>query len=68
MTTKERIREIIFPELITGDDGYKIWWPTAETFRRGGFDAHTLRLMAEILDEENQEWDSEVNKYFASKL
>ena len=45
--------------MVTGDDGYKVWWPAG---LNGAFSAYHLRLMADILDEENQEWDLIVQK------
>ncbi len=63
MTTKERVLELMLPDILTGDDGYKIWWPTKVN---GAFSAHTLRLMADILDEKNLEWDKQIQEYFSN--
>lgn len=53
-TLKTRIRK----DFVTGDDGYKFYWPS----RAGGFESHTLRLIADLLDEDNKEWDEQLNK------
>lgn len=62
MTTKDRVVELMRPDIISCDDGYKVWWPV----NMGAFSAHTLRLMADILDEENKEWDKQLNEYFGN--
>lgn len=62
MTQWDRIKELMLPDLVTGDDGYKMWWVDG----KGGYTPHSLRLMADILDEENKEWDKQLNDYFAN--
>lgn len=55
------ISELIADEVITGDDGYKMYWPKPN---KGGFDALTLRGIADELDRLNAKWDADVNKFF----
>lgn len=48
-------------DIIVGDDGYYIFWPTSGA---GAFEAWNLRLVADILDELNKPWDNQINEYF----
>lgn len=48
-------------EIVTGDDGYKIYWPRPNG---GGFDSKTLREIADELDRLNAAWDADVQNFF----
>lgn len=48
-------------EIVTLENGYKYWWPTG--FTGGCFGSHTLRKLADALDELNRGWDNEVQSY-----
>ena len=56
---RQRVKNIILDESVRCDDGYLVWWPTQLS---GSFSADHLRLMADILDEENKEWDEQVKR------
>jgi len=45
-------------DLVMGDDGYYVYWPKGYT--GGHLDSCALRLLADILDEKNQDWDTQV--------
>lgn len=47
-------------EVITLEDGYKYYWPKG--FTGGAFSAHTLREIADMLDNDNKAWDNQVVK------
>jgi len=49
-------------DFITLEDGYVYFWVGGE--HRGALAAVKLRLIAQILDEKNAEWDAEVRRYF----
>jgi hypothetical protein len=51
---KQRIKDSLDSEIVTTEDGYKVWWPSKV---HGYFNASTLRYMADLLDEYNKEWD-----------
>lgn len=55
------IAELIKDEIVTGDDGYRIYWPQG---CNGGFSAHTLREIADVLDRLNADWDKDVQSFF----
>lgn len=59
-----RVREVVFPDIITGDDGYKVWWPTK---MNGSHTEVDLRIIADYLEELNKDWDDDVKAYFASQ-
>ena len=60
MLDKEYIHEQLIrrAELIRGDDGYYIFFPS---HLGGGFSAYHLRLIAEIMDELDAPWTEIVN-------
>lgn len=59
-----RVREVVTPDIIMGDDGYRVWWPT----KMNGYHTEAdLRIIADYLEELNKEWDDEVKAYFASQ-
>jgi hypothetical protein len=49
-----RIIEVSEPDLVTGDDGYVVFWPT---MNKGCYTAHDLRAIADELDRRNKDWD-----------
>lgn len=51
---------VISEELITLEDGYKYYWP--KDYPYGAFSAHSLREIADMLDNENRTWDEQVQK------
>lgn len=66
MKAKEKLKARILEftaerkEIMRADDGYYVWWPSREY---GGYhDAHSLRILAEILDEKNKDWDEHVRR------
>lgn len=46
-------------DIISGDDGYRIFWPDP---RRGFLDAFALRVIADELDRLNKDWDEQVKR------
>lgn len=60
---KERLLEKVYEhgDIVCGDDGYYIFWPTRN---HGALDAESLRIIADHLDEKNEEWDKAVYDYF----
>lgn len=46
-------------DIITGDDGYRVFWPD---HRRGFLDAFALRVIADELDRLNKDWDEQVKR------
>jgi hypothetical protein len=46
-------------DLITGDDGYLVFWPKES---RGAFNAFSLRVIADTLDRRNKVWDEQVRR------
>ena len=59
-----KIRNKCVNDIITNDDGYKIFFPTDTMGYLTSFD---LRIIADYIDELNKDWDTEVQSYF-SKL
>ena len=55
------ISTLIAYEIVTGEDGYKVYWPEGN---RGALDAKTLRAIADELDRLNAEWDADVQNFF----
>jgi hypothetical protein len=43
--------------LVTGDDGYVIFWPTSNI---GAYTSYDLREIAEEIDKRNKEWDDSI--------
>lgn len=58
----DNVRKKILNDFITGDDGYKIYWP--EGFQGGGFSSWLLRLIADELDKANEDWDKHIQETF----
>ena len=56
---KNRIAELLQDEIVTGDDGYLVWWPSKV---RGYYSAEVLRYMADLLDNWNKAWDEQVQR------
>lgn len=61
MTDRElaRFRADIEQETAFLDDGYLYWWPSEG---RRAFSASTLRLIADFLDDWNNDWDAQVQR------
>lgn len=51
-------------DLVTLEDGFVYWWPRDYKYTQGCFSAHTLREIANQLDELNREWDQQITDYF----
>lgn len=49
-------------EIVTDCDGFAYWWPTPN---KGHYAAHHLRAIADHLDKVNEDWQREIDKYFA---
>lgn len=56
---RERIEKMVDArnEIVTGDDGYAVFWPTKG---RGYHSAYELRILADILDDRNMAWEKTV--------
>lgn len=52
--------EHIEADIITGDDGYRCYWPSGNGFLR----AHELREIADRLDELNAGWHQHIREFF----
>jgi hypothetical protein len=52
-------------DIITGLDGFKIFWPKGTG---GGFTAPFLRQIADILDEQNQEMQKALDDYMDGQI
>jgi hypothetical protein len=59
----ELIRKCVTADIVTMEDGYKVWWPL---HGHGYVNAVDLRIIADYLDELNKEWDAQVTEYFQS--
>ena len=44
------------------EDGYYYYWPNEDL--QGCWDSHTLRAIADKLNELNEPWDRQINDYF----
>ena len=55
-----RLRTAVAEDLITGDDGFKVYWPEKS---RGYLTAADLRIIAEYIDELNVPWQKELDEY-----
>ena len=54
---KQRIQEFEEDNIFQDDSGYNVWWPSGY----GGYLTSTdLRIIADLLDESNKEWDAHV--------
>jgi hypothetical protein len=58
VSKNDRIIKAISDELVTGDDGYVVWWPSD----KGAINAWQLRVIADYLDERNKPWDEIVRR------
>lgn len=56
---KQYIRQEARNEIIQSDDGYHIYYPRDNPGYYGSF---TLRIIAELLDELNKEWDDQIRQ------
>lgn len=52
--------EHIEADIITGDDGYRCYWPSGN----GSLSAHELRKIAARLDELNADWHRHIHEFF----
>lgn len=52
-----RIREAVKEDIVTNDDGYRVYWPG---LNGGYFEAPCLRIIADYLDELNAAWHAQV--------
>jgi hypothetical protein len=57
---RRRMLEFCEPDIVTADDGYKVFWPTKNN---GYYGAYLLRIIADELDKRNEQWDLEVAAY-----
>ena len=55
---EDRIRAAMYAECLKLEDGYFYWWPK----ELGTFSPSDLRMMADIIDSMNAEWDAQVTK------
>lgn len=60
MTPKEALIEKIKKDIICGDDGFYVYWPTSQ----GYMNEYMLRLVADVLADMNFDWQQQINKYF----
>lgn len=56
------IVEVCSDDLMRGDDGFLIFWPTSS---RGAYTAQNLRDLADHIDAGNVEWEKQLNEYHA---
>ena len=62
-TLIERVHEVAKPDIYMGDDGYCHYLPKGN---RGHLDAHHLRIIADLLDEMNKEWNEIIEREFSA--
>ena len=51
---------VVQTDIVTLEDGYKYYWVA----HKGALSASNLRTIADVLDEQNKEWDRQVQEYF----
>jgi hypothetical protein len=61
-TLKDRVHEVAKPDIYMDVDGYYHYLPTCNT---GHFDAHVLRIIADLLDDMNKEWNEMLDREFS---
>lgn len=59
--TNEELRARLGDDIILGDDGFYVFWPTTT---KGAFAPHNLRQIADLLDEMNEPWRKDIEEYF----
>lgn len=57
----EKVRAVVTEDLVTGDDGFKVYWPSTA---KGYLTAYDLRVVADYLDELNAPWQQQMDEYF----
>lgn len=64
---RKRIEEVLdkHSDIIMAEDGYYVYWPDT-VVGRGCCASHDLRVIADILDERNEEWDAQVKQHLAA--
>jgi hypothetical protein len=60
---KQRVIESVKKDIIRNDDGYYVFCPKENG---GYYEPHSLRIIADYLDEINKPLDDHINKYFDS--
>jgi hypothetical protein len=63
MDYEQRILEMAKQDMVTGEDGYVVYWPSEN---RGSWSAHHLRIIADELDRRNAKWDAELTAAMAA--
>ena len=58
-------KEKLFLDIVIGDDGFAVFWPMSA---RGAFSAHTLREIADELDNRNKPWQEQLDADLATEL